>query len=350
MQIDDSKVQQGFDEAACSDLGTAIVSRCKSEPTARVANKVTMEEVEDEYWQIERSHLKAESLLLHHVDDAIKPALAITPERPQPNKHPTRPASIEEIEDKSMEAHRIKPKSQCHLLIGIDEVDDTCDDPEEPSQDQDTSAEKSDCKHALHSEMSANGEATAEAHTSNTTLPPPSNEKPFYLRKKRFTPAGTSALGVSVLSMKGWVSNLENGVVDLRLNSCADVTLISEDFFQSLKGAPKVMQGMRMQLWQLTDKDSSLKGFVRIPITMQSEEGILLQSEVEAYIVLGMTVPILLGKDYQLNYEVGVMRNVETGTWIHFTGTDFKILAHRVEHTMDFNRMRQSELLAGHFI
>ena len=47
---------------------------------------------------------------------------------------------------------------------------------------------------------------------------------------------------------------------------------------------------------------------------MQSEEGILLESEAEAYIVPGMTVPILLGEDFQLNYEVGVTRNVELGT------------------------------------
>ena len=170
------------------------------------------------------------------------------------------------------------------------------------------------------------------------------------MRKKRFTPAGASALGVSVLSTKGWVGNQENGVVDLRLDSCADVTLISEDFFRSLKGAPKVMQGMRMQLWQLTDKDSSLKGFVRIPITMLSEEGILLESEAEAYIVPGMTVPILLGEDYQLNYEVGVTRNVETGAYVHFAGTDFKVPAHRVERTTDFDRMRQSAMSVGHFI
>jgi len=74
--------------------------------------------------------------------------------------------------------------------------------------------------------------------------------------------AGTSALGVSVLSTKGWVRNLDNGLVDLRLDSCADITLISAEFFLSLKQAPKVQQGMRMQLWQLTDKDSSLKGFI----------------------------------------------------------------------------------------
>jgi hypothetical protein len=134
-----------------------------------------------------------------------------------------------------------------------------------------------------------------------------------------------------VLSTKGWVGNLENGVVDLRLDSCADVTLISEEFFRSLKGAPKEKQGMRMQLWQLTDKDSSLKGYVHIPILMQSEDGILLETEAEAYIVPGMTVPILLGEDFQLNYEVGITRNVELGTRIHFGGTDFKVPAHRVD-------------------
>jgi len=76
----------------------------------------------------------------------------------------------------------------------------------------------------------------------------------------------------------------------------------------------------------------------------------LLESEAEAYIVPGMTVPILLGEDYQLNYEVGVTRNVEAGSHIHFAGTDFKVPAHRVEQTTDFDRMRQSALSAGHFI
>ena len=76
----------------------------------------------------------------------------------------------------------------------------------------------------------------------------------------------------------------------------------------------------------------------------------MLESEVEAYIVPGMMVPILLGEDYQLNYEVGVTRNVEAGSHIHFAGTDFKVPAHRVEQTTDFDRMRQSALSAGHFI
>jgi len=83
---------------------------------------------------------------------------------------------------------------------------------------------------------------------------------------------------------------------------------------------------------------------------MQSEDGVLLESKAKAYIVPGMTVPILLGKDFQLNYEMGVTCNIELGTRIKFTGTDFQVPAQRVYRTANFDRMRQSALLDGHFI
>ena len=86
-----------------------------------------------------------------------------------------------------------------------------------------------------------------------------------------------------------------------------------------------------MQLWQLTDKNSKLRGFMRIPIFMMTEEGVTIESEAEAYIVPGMTVPILLGEDYQLTYEVGVTRNVEEGPQIHFSKSGYKISAEQVD-------------------
>ena len=49
MQVDKSKLQQGFDKAACSDLETMIMSGCKSETLSKAVSKVSMEEVEDEY-------------------------------------------------------------------------------------------------------------------------------------------------------------------------------------------------------------------------------------------------------------------------------------------------------------
>ena len=60
---------------------------------------------------------------------------------------------------------------------------------------------------------------------------------------------------------------------------------------------------------------------------METADGVILESEAKAYIVLNMTVPILLGEDYQLNYELGVTRNVETGTKICFADMDHKIMA-----------------------
>jgi len=112
------------------------------------------------------------------------------------------------------------------------------------------------------------------------------------------------AVGVSVLSTRGYVGSLENGKTDLRLDSCADITLISSEFYDSLVTKLRVKQGMRMQLWQLTDKDSKLRGFVCIPIYMVTDEGDTIEMEVEAYVIPNMTVPILLGEDYQQSYEV----------------------------------------------
>lgn len=105
-----------------------------------------------------------------------------------------------------------------------------------------------------------------------------------------------------------------------------------------------------MRLWQLTDKDSKLKGFVRIPIFMSTDDGVTIEFEAEAYVVPGMTVPILIGEDYQLTYEVRVTRNVEEGPRVHFGKSEYDITAKQVERTRDFDRMRQSAHSIGQFI
>ena len=140
-----------------------------------------------------------------------------------------------------------------------------------------------------------------------------------------------------MLSVKGWVGNLDNPLTDLRLDSCADITLILAEYYDSLRACPPVQQGMRMRLWQLTDKDSKLRGFVRIPVFMVTDEGVTIESEAEAYVVPGMTVPILLGEDYQLTYEVGVTRNVEEGPRVRFGKSEYDITARQVERTRDFD-------------
>ena len=105
-----------------------------------------------------------------------------------------------------------------------------------------------------------------------------------------------------------------------------------------------------MRLWQLTDKDSQLKGFVRIPIYMTTAEGNILEMEAEVYVVPNMTVPILLGEDYQQSYELGVTRNIEDGMHIFFGRHDHQIRAAPMERTKDFDRLRQSVYMVGQYV
>jgi len=42
MQVDNSKVHQGFEKATCSDLTTVIAGRCKSKSKVRAVDTVTI--------------------------------------------------------------------------------------------------------------------------------------------------------------------------------------------------------------------------------------------------------------------------------------------------------------------
>ena len=179
---------------------------------------------------------------------------------------------------------------------------------------------------------------------------PPMKEKLFRLPKARSLPEGMSAIGALVLSMKGYVGGLNNFETDLRFDSCADITLISHEFYEQLMLKPSIKQGMRMCLWQLTDKDSQLKGFVCIPIYMTMVEGNILETEAEVYVVPDMTVPILLGEDYQQSYESGITCNGEEGTHIFFGQHKHRIQAVPVKRTKDFGHLRQSVYLVGQYI
>ena len=73
-------------------------------------------------------------------------------------------------------------------------------------------------------------------------------------------------------------------------------------------------------------------------------------TEAEAYVVPNMTVPILLGEDYQQSYEISVTRNVELGTHIGFGQHDHQVRAVPVERTNDFGRLRQSAHMVSQFV
>jgi hypothetical protein len=144
------------------------------------------------------------------------------------------------------------------------------------------------------------------------------NNSPLRIGKLRSYDPGRSAAGVSVLATSGWLGSTSEKRLDLRLDSCADVTLLSDAFWKGMKNRPKLKRGVKMRLYQLTDKDSEIVGYVDVPIIMETRCGELIQLEAEAYVVSNMTVDILLGEDFQQNYGIGVRRIPDVGTTITF--------------------------------
>ena len=331
-QIDLNQVKSDFKTAVhCDDFNALSVEGNVNERKTGERRKVSVQEIEDESWLEARSKPKSSRHLLYSVNEEMEE------ERPPIVKHPT--AKSEEPV-----FSRDNSRSEQSSTGSSESVDKTA----VPVKEEQVSALTSESSAETFGKVSPQG--PEHPPTSVQLPPPPKPIKPVRMPKKRFYPAGESSVGVSVLSVKGWVGNLDNPLTDLRLDSCADVTLISLEYYDTLKASPSIQQGIRMRLWQLTDKESKLRGFVRIPIFMMTDEGVIIESEAEAYVVPGMTVPILLGEDYQLTYEVGVTRNVEEGPRVRFGKSEYDITARQVERTRDFDRMRQSAYSVGRFI
>lgn len=263
----------------------------------------------------------------------------------------SRRTTIEEVIDEDWIAHLSKPKSPKHLLEIVDEFTlPESADSEKIEPNFRSPPHHSESVEPPTSSLQNEDVTTKEASSSSTTTGPPSKDARIKLKRRRFTPAGSSAVGVSVVAVQGWVGSMRNDQTDLQLDSCADVTLISQEYLESLEDRPQCQKGLKMDLWQLTDKDAKIQGYVRIPIFMESAEGVILKTEAEAYVVPNMTIPILLGEDYHLNYELTVAHRIDFKTVVNFSGVPHSVPARGVSHTGDFGRMRQSASAVASFI
>jgi hypothetical protein len=147
--------------------------------------------------------------------------------------------------------------------------------------------------------------------------------------KARSMPPGKSALGITALSvLDGRLGNLEGPVTQLRLDSGADITLISEECYRSLPSRPKLQKGMKLSLFELTNQ-AKILGFINITVLMPTTNGQWLEFVEEAYVIPGMNVPILLGEDFQVNFEVSVHRTAQDSLLsIHQPMGTFLVQAH----------------------
>jgi hypothetical protein len=99
---------------------------------------------------------------------------------------------------------------------------------------------------------------------------------------------------------------------------------MSEEYFNSLPGRLKPREGLRKQLYALTG-EAKVLSYTRFTMYALAATGELISFEVEAYIVRNMRVPLLLGEDFQVSYELGVTRYSNGHCDVHVGNSDYII-------------------------
>ncbi|KAF8995144.1 hypothetical protein BDZ89DRAFT_1053007 [Hymenopellis radicata] len=241
----------------------------------------------------------------------------------------------------------VPPKTHLPTKEGVppdkDVVTDTSSEDEEWIEAMDAEAKPSGTSQTSENEVKVDEE-------TETGSNPPSQDVPFLLRPRRKRASGCSAVGVSVLSMKGPVGSLDGPVVDQRLDSCANISLMSLECYESMLKKPSIKKGKKMMLWQVTDKSKVIQGYCDLPIFTECIDRWTIETTVEVFLVPGMSVPLLLGKDYHINYELSVTRNIENGTTVHFGSSKFSVKAMAVDGSPDWKNLRTSAYGLAHFL
>ena len=121
--------------------------------------------------------------------------------------------------------------------------------------------------------------------------------KVFPAAKGRSLPEGMGSLGSKALHMRARIHKLNSDDVKARLDSGADITLISEDFWKTMTDPPRLREGMRMKLYHLTG-GAKVLGYIKTELYATAQDESIVSFELEAYVVRNMNVPLLLGEDF----------------------------------------------------
>ena len=111
--------------------------------------------------------------------------------------------------------------------------------------------------------------------------------KVFPAVKGRSLPKGMGSLGSKALHMRARIHELDLSDVKARLDSGADITLISEEFWKSLTNLPRLREGMRMKLYHLTG-GAKVLGYIKTELYATALDGSIVSFELEAYVVRNM--------------------------------------------------------------
>ncbi|KAI5822659.1 hypothetical protein K523DRAFT_345395 [Schizophyllum commune Tattone D] len=135
-------------------------------------------------------------------------------------------------------------------------------------------------------------------------------DPPMIRLRPRKRAARGQRLDVSVLNVRGRIGSKDDPVTDLRLDSGANLTLVSGRYYDSSAHPRRITQGEPMQLQQLTSKDTPIRGTTQMEISIEADDGTPIEMDWDVYVVDGMTVDVLLGEDFQQAFGVSVSRAI----------------------------------------
>lgn len=139
------------------------------------------------------------------------------------------------------------------------------------------------------------------------------------LQKEMARPPGCSFLGAKATATRVQIGGPSGPMEKLIVDSGSDITLISSDLLDKISPRPRVKVGQKISLLQIT-ATSSISGFVTIDIIFNSLPHKVTIS-VEAYVVNGMTTPIILGNDFADQYCLSLVRTSDHPTRLIFGNT-----------------------------
>ncbi|KLO04896.1 hypothetical protein SCHPADRAFT_840033, partial [Schizopora paradoxa] len=128
-------------------------------------------------------------------------------------------------------------------------------------------------------------------------------------------------MGAQPTSVKAWLGEYGKNPQNIITDSGADITLISQEIWKKMENPPKIKTGQPLKLVQVIG-NAELTGYVTIPIFIDTDGGPV-EMQLEAYVVKGMTTPLLLGNDFADQYSISIIRD-EGSTYLTFGDTGRK--------------------------
>ena len=152
-------------------------------------------------------------------------------------------------------------------------------------------------------------------HLGNSQLSNLTPQALLKLWKHMSWTARCAFLGTKATTTKVWLGEPGKNQQSLIADSGSDITLISQAALNQMENPPKIRTGQKVNLIQVTGA-SKISGYVNLPIIFETNSGPV-QIDMEAYVVKGMTTPVILGNEFADQFSILIVQD-ESATYLLF--------------------------------